>query len=97
MRLLNLIKTLDFCLCENILAHPGNVRNAGIRIAAGKFISFLDSDDYWDKSVLTELITQMKKTKEKCLVYGTLDFFGNGQDKLNYHDTHNPFFWIWIL
>ncbi|MCD6459516.1 glycosyltransferase, partial [bacterium] len=70
---------------------PGNVRNVGIYTAAGKYISFIDSDDFWDENVLCELIQSANITKEKCLFYGTLDFVGNGSAAKNYHETHKPF------
>lgn len=38
----------------------GLARNSGIEIADGKYITFIDSDDYWDKNALKELMDVMK-------------------------------------
>ncbi len=36
-------------------------RNAGLSIAQGDYVCFVDSDDYWEKNVLSELMTQIDK------------------------------------
>ena len=39
---------------------PSFCRNLGIRISNSNFISFIDSDDYWDKNKLKDQIEFMK-------------------------------------
>ena len=41
----------------------GYTRNISLKKAKGKFITFLDADDYWEPTFLEEMITFMKKEK----------------------------------
>lgn len=41
----------------------GHARNLSLEKAQGKFITFLDADDYWEPTFLEEMITFMKKEK----------------------------------
>lgn len=36
-------------------------RNSGIKVAKGRYVCFVDSDDYWQRNVLAGLIAQMER------------------------------------
>jgi glycosyltransferase involved in cell wall biosynthesis len=50
---------------------PGSARNAGLRIAKGKYIAFLDADDEWYPSFLETGISYMENNKDGVTVVST--------------------------
>ena len=68
---------------------PGYCRNIGIKKSRSKFISFLDSDDYWHKHKLKNQLEEMIKKKFK-MVYSDYYSFKNN-DKLLYSNVPNNF------
>lgn len=74
----------DACpqMCDNYAADYQNIRvihqqnaglsaarNAGIKAAKGEFISFVDSDDYFEPNVLSGLLAQMERDNLDVLRY----------------------------
>lgn len=61
---------------SNIVIHsqenqgPSAARNAGIRLATGKYIWFVDSDDYIASNVLAGLVTLMDREQLQILAFG---------------------------
>jgi len=68
---------------------PGYCRNIGIKKSRSKFISFLDSDDYWHKHKLKNQLEEMIKKKFK-MVYSDYYSFKNN-NKLLYSNVPNNF------
>ena len=44
-------------------AGAGNARNLSLEKASGKYITFLDADDFWEPNFLEEMVSFMKKEK----------------------------------
>jgi teichuronic acid biosynthesis glycosyltransferase TuaG len=47
----------------------GKSRNIGINLSKGKYISFIDADDFWKKNKLKEQINFFKKNKDTKFLY----------------------------
>ena len=52
----------------------GHARNVGLKWAKGKYIIFLDSDDYWIEDTAKELIAEAEKNDLQVLVFSALPF-----------------------
>ncbi|MHB1686449.1 MAG: glycosyltransferase family 2 protein [Ignavibacteriaceae bacterium] len=61
-------------------------RNKGIEVSSGKFITFLDSDDEYEKDHLEKHFEFMKKNPEVDLIHGGVNIIGDEYVK----DKNNP-------
>lgn len=60
-----------------------DARNCGIDLAKGKYITFIDSDDYVSKDFIEYLYNLIKKTKSDISICSFLPFFGEIENKNN--------------
>ena len=70
-------------------ASPGGFqRSVGLKIATGKYIAFIDDDDYWMPNKLEKQIEIMKTSG--CLMSCTDGYFGSGiYDKTKKYQIYN--------
>lgn len=64
----------------------GGARNSGIKIATGKYIIFVDSDDYIRKDMCEILFKKMKQYQTDMIVFGLCHVNGKGE-KLFYSSS----------
>ena len=66
-----------------------SARNAGLDAAAGRYVYFLDSDDYIEPDTLERLCTKADAEKLDILCFNAQVFFENEQAQTNYKDRLN--------
>lgn len=68
-----------------------SARNAGLKVAIGSYITFLDSDDYVSPTIYEELYTVLKKRKDRiaCTCFRRVDETGMIYDKSDLHSNQD--------
>lgn len=61
-----------------------SARNAGIDIAKGKYISFLDSDDFIDSTTVEKCVQRLKNNNADIVVFNRYNYYENGTKTLRY-------------
>jgi len=73
------------CVINKPNGGAASARNAGIAIARGEFVAFLDADDIWLPGHLAPLLDALRKAPEAVLAFG--DFRVIGDDGVIYADS----------
>ena len=60
-----------------------NARNLAFKKTKGSLITFLDADDWWDKSKLIKQVSFLEKNKEYNVVYANLFLFNEKRNKIS--------------
>lgn len=57
-----------------------DARNAGIKIATGKYLSFIDSDDYVENNLYEVAIKKLKDNNAQIFIFGRSYLYGNNKE-----------------
>ena len=70
--------------------HAGvsHARNIGTKNAKGGYLSFLDSDDIWEKNFLTELMAEFDRNPEAYFIYSGSNQFDQSGNIINVQDRY---------
>lgn len=70
--------------------YAGVARNHGMEHAVGKYLIFWDSDDYYDATALTKMVSLMEKENSDVCVCGANRFLEDLQEEVPFRGYMNP-------
>lgn len=66
----------------------GAARNNGLRYASGKYVIFLDADDYFDRNLIEKLVIQAERMQSEVCICKAFALQENGKKvEMNYNNT----------
>lgn len=68
----------------------GPARNAGIKVATGEYIMFIDCDDYFENNYLEILYSTISKNKVDLVICGQTDLIKTNNKKIKYNVVLPP-------
>ena len=74
----NVHPNIHFYYQERNLGLSGT-RNAGVQLASGEYVWFIDSDDTIDENAVEEIVRHIKETKSDAIVFDFFKFTGSDE------------------
>lgn len=65
-----------------------SARNAGLEMATGDFVSFIDSDDYIDKALYTDMVKYFDDDSLNIVAFGLYEVYGDNKTSVNIKDGY---------
>lgn len=71
------------CIHQKNNQGPSTARNTGLEYVSGKYVTFMDSDDYVDTDLFERVKASLDENVADCVVFGMCEEYFNRNDKLS--------------